>query len=98
MELLKDEVTVEVRENKVVVGRSIEEEFDTEEYLRRILQMGQQEEQTTKQLEQIKEMKEKFSAVKEQAEAISKVEQEKVKAERDAEMAKEGVKVEPANN
>lgn len=92
MDLKKDEIVVKIENGKVLVSREILEEFEVEEYLRRLMQMDQQKEQVTAQLEQTTEMSEKFGVVKEEAEALRKAEEEKAKAEREA------AANEPANN
>ena len=40
-ELTKDETRVEIKENKVVVFRDLEESFDSEEYLREVHKLEQ---------------------------------------------------------
>jgi len=83
MELKEDKIEVKIENEKVVVSRVVVEVFEIEEYLRRLQQMGQQEEMANKQIAQTKKMSEEFSIVKEQAEKISEKLRVEAKEERE---------------
>ncbi len=83
MELRSDETKVEMDGNKVVVSRTLVEEFDAGEYVRRIAQLEANKQQLEHQNTEVETMLERFAVKREEAQKIADAEYAKEKAERE---------------
>tara|TARA_Y100000310_G_C20693519_1_gene823936 strand:+ start:1958 stop:2251 length:294 start_codon:yes stop_codon:yes gene_type:complete len=84
MKLRSDVTTVTVEGKLIVVARTMTEEFDAGEYLRRIDQLNANLAQLDGQRKEIIKVRELFSVKQEEAKPIAEADYEKGKAERAA--------------
>jgi len=82
-ELINDETVTELKDNKVVVKRTIIEEFEPQEYLLRIQQLEHAIKKFQEQQEDTQEVLTKFGGLKDQVEEINDKLYEESKKERE---------------
>lgn len=82
MELIKDEMKVERVNEKVQVSRTIIEQFENSEYLRRVQQIEQQDQNITAQKKSSEDLLKKYCTLKEESTKLYEAEQTKMKEER----------------